>query len=79
MIDPYTTPNTPEVKSVQRKSRWRVLKHVFAFLVILLVVNRDKYFGSPEVDAEVPQVSITVLVLFYGLGYAMFSRVRSRR
>ena len=83
MSDPYATPNSPGATPPQRKSRWRVLKHAVAFVVIVMFVNFDRFFVSPQADPELPQVSFTAsvitLLLFYGLGYAVISRVRSRR
>jgi hypothetical protein len=80
MSDPYATPNTPAGIPPQRKPRLRILKHLLAFSVIFAVLN---FFGSSEGDVDLPQVSIfarvITLALFYGIGYALFSRVRARR
>ena len=83
MSDPYTTPKAQGVSSKPTKPRWRLLRHFSIFLAIFAVLNFDRFFGSTKNDAPIPQVSIfaslITLLLFYGLGYALFSRVRARR
>ncbi len=83
MSNPYTTPEAQCESLRPTKPRWRLLKNFCIFLVIFAVLNFDRFFGSTKDDAPIPQVSIfasvITLLLFYGLGYAIFSRVRARR
>jgi hypothetical protein len=83
MSDPYTTPKAQGISSIPTKPRWRLLKHFCIFLAIFAALNFDRFFGSTKNDAPIPKVSIfasvITLLLFYGLGYAIFSRVRGRR
>ncbi len=83
MHNPYETPKSHRVRSSDRKHGGRWVKHVCIYLILLLVVNFDRWFGSAEEVAKAREVSFTAiamtLLLFYGAGYAIFSRVRSRR
>lgn len=83
MSNPDAAPKAQGEISRSRKSRGRILKHACLFLVIFLILNFDRLFGSPERVAGVPEVSmaarVMTLLLFYGAGYLILSRVRSRR
>lgn len=83
MSDPYATPKAQGPASPPKRSRRRLWKHACIFLVIFLILNFDRFFGSAARAADVPEVSIAAslitLLLFYGAGYLLFSRVRSQR
>lgn len=57
--------------------------HACMFLILFLILNFDRVFSSSERVPEVPEVSLTArvmtLLIFYGAGYLILSRVRSRR
>jgi hypothetical protein len=83
MSNPYATPKAESAISPSKKSRWRILKHACIFVILFLSVNFDRFFGQAEGAQDLPEVSITAsvitLLLFYGVGYLIFSRVRARR
>jgi predicted Na+-dependent transporter len=83
MSNPYATPKAQSAISPSRKSLWRILKHACIFVILFLAVNFDRFFGSAESLQDIPKVSITAsvitLLLFYGVGYMIFSRVRASR
>lgn len=83
MSNPYESPRARgRGTSVPKRNRG-CLKHCFIFLALFLMVNFNRFFGSlSEVDGE-PKVSLLGsflgLLFFYGIGYFVFSRGRSRK
>lgn len=83
MNDPYATPKVSGVGSASKKAHRRIFKHAGLFMILVLVVNLERFFGSTGDAVGVPEFSISAsvitLLLFYAVAYTVFSRVRSRR
>jgi uncharacterized Tic20 family protein len=81
--NPYESPQTTSDGSSRQKRSWGCLKHFSLYLALLFVANFNRFFGTPSEAADAPKISITGSVLgilmFYGIGYMIFARARSRK
>ena len=83
MSNPYECSKTNSKGELSSGGLKRFLKHLFIYLILLFFANYNRIFGSPEEIEEGKRISFTAsvitILLFYGVGYFVFSRIRPRR
>lgn len=83
-MNPYESPRTTGRKECRpRRDGWGCLKHLVIFGGLLVWINIGRFVGMRGGSSDVKAVSFTAgflgLLFFYGVGYFVFSHVRSRK